>query len=224
VYNEGNSIVACLDRLCAAITLPFEILVVYDSLDDTTRLHAEQYARDDPRVLPTLNTFGRGPAQAIRYGIEHASADVAVVTMADGSDDPTQVDALARLVQRGVVVAAASRYMAGGSQIGAPFLKSSMSRLAGLSLYWFARVGTHDATSSYKAYDRAFVKEVGIESDAGFEVAIELVVKARRRRLPVAEIPTIWLERTTGASNFRVWAWLPRYLHWYFYAFGSRIA
>ena len=67
------------------------------------------------------------------------------------------------------------------------------------------------------------MKEVGIESDTGFEVAIELVVKARRRRLPVAEIPTIWLERTTGTSNFKVWAWLPRYLHWYFYAFGSRI-
>ena len=223
VYNEGDSVVACLDRLCAAITLPFEILVVYDSPDDTTRPHAEKYAREDPRVVPTLNTFGRGPAHAIRYGIEHASADVAVVTMADGSDDPTQVDALARLVQRGVVVAAASRYMAGGSQIGAPFVKSMMSRLAGLSLCWFARVGTHDATSSFKAYDRGFVKEVGIESDAGFEVAIELVVKARRRRLPVAEIPTIWLERTTGTSNFRVWAWLPRYLHWYFYAFGSRI-
>ncbi|HYL52131.1 MAG TPA: glycosyltransferase family 2 protein [Acidimicrobiia bacterium] len=223
VYNEGDSIVACLDGLCAAINLPFEILVVYDSLDDTTRPHVEEYARDDPRVVPTLNTFGRGPARAIRYGIEHASADVAVVTMADGSDDPTQVDALARLVQRGVVVAAASRYMPGGSQIGAPFVKSMMSRLAGLSLYWFARVGTHDATSSFKAYDRAFVKEVGIESDTGFEVAIELVVKARRRRLPVAEIPTIWLERTTGTSNFKVWAWLPRYLHWYFYAFGSRI-
>ncbi len=40
VYNEGDSVVACLDRLCAAITLPFEILVVYDSLDDTTRPHA----------------------------------------------------------------------------------------------------------------------------------------------------------------------------------------
>ena len=223
VYNEGDSIVTCLDRLADAITLPCEILVVYDSPDDTTRPYAEKYARDDARVVPTLNPLGRGPAYAIRFGIEQATAPVVVVTMADGSDDPTQVDALARLVQRGVVVAAASRYMPGGSQIGAPFVKSMMSRLAGLSLCWFARVGTHDATSSFKAYDRAFVKEVGIESDTGFEVAIELVVKARRRRLPVAEIPTIWLERTTGTSNFKVWAWLPRYLHWYFYAFGSRI-
>jgi len=223
VYNEDDSIVECLDGLVEAITYPFEILVVYDSLDDTTRPHVEKYARADARVKPTLNTYGRGPANAIRFGIDHASAPVALVTMADGCDDPSQVDALVRLVERGCVVAAASRYMPGGQQIGAPWLKSSMSRLAGLSLYWFARVGTHDAKSSFKAYDREFVRTVNIESDAGFEIAIELVAKARRRRLPVAEIPTVWLERTSGASNFKLWKWLPRYLRWYFYAFKPRI-
>ena len=224
VYNEGDSIVACLDGLVDAMTDPFEILVVYDTLDDTTRPHVEKYAEQDPRVVPTLNTYGRGPANAIRFGIEHATAPVAIVTMADGSDDPTQVDALARLVERGCVVAAASRYMAGGQQIGAPFVKSTMSRIAGLSLFWLARVGTHDATSSFKAYDRDFVREVGVESTAGFEVAIELVAKARRHRRPVGEIPTIWLERTSGASNFKLWRWLPRYLRWYFYAFQPRIS
>ena len=223
VYNEGDGIVTCLDRLVDAITLPFEILVVYDSPDDSTRPFAEKYALDDPRVVPTLNPLGRGPAFAIRAGIAQASAPVVVVSMADGSDDPTQVDDLTRLIERGVVVAAASRYMPGGAQIGAPWLKSTFSRWAGLTLCWFGRVGTHDATSSYKAYDRAFVEDVGIESDAGFEVAIELVAKARRRRLPVGEIPTIWLERTQGASNFKMWKWLPRYFHWYFYAFGPRV-
>jgi dolichol-phosphate mannosyltransferase len=223
VYNEGDGIVTCLDRLVDAITLPCEILVVYDSPDDSTRPYAEKYAEVDSRVVPTLNELGRGPAFAIRAGIEQASAPVVVVTMADGSDDPTQVDELTRLIERGVVVAAASRYMPGGAQIGAPWLKSRFSMWAGLSLYWFARVGTHDATSSFKAYDRAFVGDVGIESDAGFELAIELVAKARRRRLPVGEIPTIWLERTQGASNFKMWKWLPRYFHWYFYSFGSKI-
>ena len=222
-YNEDEAIVTCLDQLVGEIKSPFEILVVYDSPDDTTRVPAEKYALEDPRVVPTLNTDGRGPAHAIRFGITAANGDVVVVTMADGSDDASQVDQLARLVRRGVVVAAASRYMKGGQQIGAPFLKSTLSRLAGLSLCSLARVGTHDATSSFKAYDRAFVQRVGIESTAGFEIALELVAKARRRRLPVAEIPSIWLERTTGASNFKLWAWLPRYLHWYRYAFGPRI-
>jgi cellulose synthase/poly-beta-1,6-N-acetylglucosamine synthase-like glycosyltransferase len=222
VYNEGDLVVPMLVRILDSVTMPCEVLAVYDSEEDTTRPHLEEMARSDPRLISTHNTFGRGPAQALRYGFAKASAPVVVVTMADGSDDPTQIEPLVRLVERGVVVAAASRYMHGGQQVGAPFPKRLLSRAAGLSLYWFARVGTHDATNSFKAYDRTFVEEVGIESAHGFEIGIELVAKARRRRLPVAELPTIWLERQVGASNFQLRAWVPRYLRWYRYAFGPK--
>jgi glycosyltransferase involved in cell wall biosynthesis len=222
-YNEGETIVPCLDRIFAAVTLPCEVLVVYDDPTDATVAYLEKYARDEPRLLPVLNELGPGPARAIRWGIEHARAPVAVVTMADGSDDAEQIDELSKLVERGVVVATASRYMSGGQQIGGPVVKSSLSRIAGLSLYWLARVGTRDATNSFKAYSTDFVREVGIESDAGFEIGIELVAKARRRRLPVAELPTIWLERGHGQSNFKVMRWLPRYLRWYRFAFGPAL-
>jgi hypothetical protein len=144
--------------------------------------------------------------------------------MADGCDDPQQIDDLVRLVERGVVIAAASRYSRGGQQVGGPFLKSALSRMAGLSLWALARVGTHDATNSFKAYDSAFVKDVGITSSAGFEIGIELVAKARRARLPVAELPTIWLERHQGMSNFKLAGWLPHYLHWWAFAFGPRLS
>jgi len=219
-YNEGAAVVPFLDRIFEAITLPAEVLVVYDTLDDTTVPFLESYAQREPRLRPVLNTLARGPANALRFGIGQATADVVVVTMADGSDDPMQIDQLTRLVERGVVVACASRYMRGGQQVGGPWIKGRVSRLAGVSLHLLARVGTHDATNSFKAYSRAFVERVGIDSDAGFELGIELVAKARRLGLPVAELPTIWLDRADGTSNFKVKAWIPRYLHWYLYALG----
>lgn len=219
-YNEGAEIVECLDRILESVTLPCEVLVVYDTEDDTTAPYAADYARRDQRVRPLLNTEGRGPAAALRCGIASAVADVTVVTMADGSDDPMQIDQLTRLVERGVVVAAASRYMRGGQQVGGPRLKGLVSRLAGLSLHLIARVGTHDPTNSFKAYSTAFIREVGIASDAGFELGIEMVAKARRRGLPIAEIPTIWLDRSHGQSNFKVREWIPRYLRWYVAALG----
>jgi dolichol-phosphate mannosyltransferase len=219
-YNEGEAVVPFLDRVFEAITLPAEILVVYDSPDDTTVPFLRAYAERNERLRPLHNTFGKGPAQALRYGIDHAAADVVVVTMADGSDDPMQIDQLTRLVERGVVVACASRYMRGGQQVGGPWLKGRISRLAGVSLHVVGRVGTHDATNSFKAYSRSFVQRVGIDSDAGFELGIEMVAKARRRGLPVAELPTIWLDRANGTSHFEVKAWIPRYLHWYLYALG----
>ena len=150
-------------------------------------------------------------------------ADVVVVTMADGCDDPQQIDQLTRLVERGVVVAAASRYSRGGQQVGGPLVKGFMSRVAGATLRVFARVGTWDPTNSFKAYDRRFVQEVGIHSDQGFEVGLELVAKARRLRRPVAEVPTIWLDRTYGVSHFKVVKWVPAYLRWYRFAFGPRL-
>jgi dolichol-phosphate mannosyltransferase len=223
VYNEGDHIVPVLDRLFEAITLPCEVLVVYDTPDDTTRPVVEAYAEEEPRLVPTHNTDGPGPGQAIRFGIEQASAPVVVVTMADGCDDPMQIDALTRLVERGVVVAAASRYMRGGQQVGGPWFKQTLSKAAGVSLYLLARVGTHDATNSFKAYDADWVRSVGISSDRGFEIGIELVAKARRLRRPVAELPTIWLDRSFGASNFKLRAWLPRYLRWYRFAFGPQL-
>lgn len=221
-FNEGPAIVTCLDRILEAVTLGCEVLVIYDSEEDSTVPHLLAYAANVAAVRPLLNSYGRGPAPAIRFGIDNAVAPVICVTMADGSDDPQQIDQLTRLVERGVVIAAASRYVTGGQQVGGPWLKGRLSRLAGRSLARFARVGTHDATNSFKAYSRAFVREVGIESDAGFEMGIEMVAKAKRRRLPVAEIPTIWLDRGTGQSNFRMRAWIPRYLHWYMHAIDPR--
>jgi dolichol-phosphate mannosyltransferase len=222
-YNEGENIVSVLERLSEAVLLPCEILVVVDDPADSTRPAVERLAEREPRLRCLVNDYGKGPANAIRYGIDHATTPVAVVTMADGCDDVRQIDDLVRLVERGVAVAAASRYMAGGQQVGGPLLKGMMSGTAGRSLRLLARVGTRDATNSFKAYSTAFVRAVGIESRDGFEIGIELTAKAKRLGLPIAEIPTIWLDRQDGLSNFRVAAWLPKYLRWYRFAFGRRL-
>ena len=223
-YREGPAIQPVLARIAEAVTLPFEALIVVDAADDPTVEVVEELARSDPRFRILVNEYGRGPGNAIRYGVDRAAATAILVTMADGSDDPRQIDELARLVERGVVVACASRYMSGGQQVGGPALKSFLSKAAGRSLHLFARVGTRDATNSFKAYSTDFVRTVGIESSAGFEMGIELTAKARRLRLPVAEIPTIWLEREQGVSNFKVASWIPAYLHWYLFAFGPRLS
>lgn len=222
-YNEDDAIVGVLDRMFESVRLSCEVLIVVDSEDDNTVPVVVEYAQKEPRLRYLVNTYGRGPANAIRFGIDSSAAPVAVVTMADGCDDPRQIDDLARLVERGVAVACASRYMAGGQQVGGPYLKGFLSRLAGRSLRWLAHTGTRDATNSFKAYSTEFVRQVGIDSRDGFEIGIELTAKAKRMRLPVAEIPTIWLDRQAGVSNFKVARWIPKYLRWYRFAFGSRL-
>lgn len=222
-YNEGEHIVPAIERIVESVTIDFVVTVVVDAETDTTAPVVRRIGDDDARIQLLVNTYGRGPANAIRYGIDHAEAPTVVVTMADGCDDPRQIDELVRLVERGVVVAAASRYMPGGQQVGGPRLKTLISRTAGTSLHLLTGVGTRDATNSFKAYDRDFVRRVGIESRHGFEIGLELTAKARRARLPVAEVPTIWLDRTFGESNFQLRRWIPKYLRWYRHAFGPRV-
>ncbi|MCX6416716.1 MAG: glycosyltransferase family 2 protein [Actinobacteria bacterium] len=220
-YNEGDSIFLALDRIAESVKSEFECIVVVDDENDSTCAAVKLQNKNDGRFKLEINRLGRGPANAIKHGIEVCNSGTVVVTMADGSDDPQLIDPLVRLIERGVVVAAASRYMSGGQQVGAKGIKSSFSKLAGRSLYFLARVGTHDATNSFKAYNTKFVRQAGISSKHGFELGIEMVAKARRLRLPIAELPTIWLERNSGESNFKLTKWIPHYLSWYFFAFGK---
>lgn len=221
-FQEGAAIIAALRRISDSVALPYEALVIVDFAEDSTIAAVGEVADEFPDVTVLVQSYGRGPANAIRYGMDHATAPCIVVTMADGSDDVRLVDDMVRLVERGFVVVAASRYMPGGAQVGGPRLKGLMSKSAGRSLHLLARVGTRDATNSFKAYSTEFVRSVGVESQAGFEVALELVAKARRRRLPVTELPSIWLDRSEGTSNFRLAPWLPNYVRWYVHAYGPQ--
>lgn len=221
-YQEGISITAVLERINELVKVDFECLIVIDSIEDSTKKFVEEYGTRDPRYKIILNNIAPGPAHAIKSGILQSSNNYIIVTMADGSDDPSDVDKLVKLLDRGVVIAAASRYMSGGQQVGAPFIKSFLSRMAGLSLFYLRRVGTKDVTNSFKGYNKVFIERVGIESTDGFEIGLELIAKARRLKLPVAEIPTIWIEREKGASNFKIMKWLPKYMKWYFVALGLK--
>jgi glycosyltransferase involved in cell wall biosynthesis len=219
-FEEGEAVVPGITNLIQEIQQPNEVLVVVDKPSDSTVAPVKKLSQEYPSIRLVVNTYGPGPANAIRFGIDQAVANVVVVTMADGCDDPRQIEELAHLVKRGVVIASASRYMPGGQQVGGPRLKRLLSRVAGKSFALLTGVGTRDATNSFKAYDKNFVNKVGIHSRHGFEIGLELTAKARRQGLSVAEIPTTWIDRTYGKSNFRLAKWLPRYLGWYLFGLG----
>jgi hypothetical protein len=109
--------------------------------------------------------------------------------------------------------------MAGGAQKGGPFIKSLMSRVAGITLRLFAQVPTYDSTNSFKLYRTSFLQKQKIESTGGFELGLELVAKAHVQKEKIVEVPTTWTDRCDGKSNFKTVAWTPKYLRWYFYAF-----
>jgi len=198
------------------VKTPYEAVFVYDFDKDNTLpvLHQAQ------KMLPiriVKNRFGRGVLNALKTGLSTAEGPFIVVTMADCSDDLTDVDRMVARAREGYDVVAGSRYMRGGKQVGGPRLKRTLSRLAGLSLHYLSGIPIRDVTNNFRLYRKTVLEKVEIESQGGFELALELTVKAHCAGFRVTEIPTIWNDRRAGESRFRLGRWLPRYLRWYVY-------
>lgn len=223
VYNEAENIERLMDALQASISVPLELLIVYDHETDNTVPRVNSIARRYPFPIRLLqNQFGTGALNALKSGFRESRGEAVLVVMADLSDDFSVVDEMYRLITTaGFDIVCGSRYMPGGRQIGGPLLKKSISRLVGLSLHYLTGLPTHDVTNSFKMYKRRFLNGVKIESQGGFEIGMELVVKAFLNGAKITELPVTWLDRTAGKSRFRIWRWAPNYLGWYLYALSK---
>jgi len=217
VYNEGANIGATLLAIEQKIHTPHKIYIVYDFDQDNT-LPVVKDLREAGLPIELLKNPDGGVANAIKTGLKSAIGNYLLVTMADLSDDYSVVDEMCRLMSQGYDIVCGSRYAKGGRQIGGPVVKKFLSRLAGFSLKYLAGLRTFDATNSFKLYRKAMLDSIDIESDRGFEIGIEILVKAHFAGFKVTEIPCVWRDRQAGKSRFRVFKWAPKYLRWYFYA------
>ena len=218
VYNEGENIKTAVENIEREVKYPYVINVIYDFDEDSTIEPAKKL-----NVNLVKNKYGRGVLNAIKTGLEDVQTEFAIVTMADLSDPPQVMnDMINSAVKNNADIVCASRYMSGGGQLGGPLIKKFMSKFAGLSLHYLAGLPVHDVTNSFKLYRKSFLNEVKIESTGGFELGLELVVKAFKSGKKITEVPTVWRDRTAGKSNFKLIEWLPKYLKWYVKAFGGK--
>lgn len=222
VYNEGSVIGKTITNVEKSVNLPHELLIIYDMDEDNTVLPVKKLQKKYNNLKLIKNIYGKGALNALKTGLKKAKGEAVCVMMADLTDDPKIVNEMMKKFMKGADIVAASRYMNGGHQIGGPILKQLMSRGAGLSLYYLAGIPTHDATNSFKIYSKQFLNKTKIESNGGFELGIELTVKAHFNGFKVAEVPTTWTYLAKD-SRFYLKKWLPKYLKWYFWALSKRL-
>jgi glycosyltransferase involved in cell wall biosynthesis len=217
VYNEAGNIKIAIDKIEKEVKLPHEISIVYDRDEDTTVPVVREIANNYRNPVSLVkNKYGRGVLNAIKTGLEEAKTEFVIVTMADLSDPPEVMnDMLLKAQKENVDLVCGSRYMKGGKQYGGPLLKGMFSRMAGMSLHWLTGIPTHDISNSFKMYRKSMLDTITIESVGGFEIGMEITVKAFVAGYKIGEVPTEWRDREEGKSNFKLWKWLPHYLHWY---------
>jgi hypothetical protein len=225
VYHEEDNVRRLWAEATSELPGPFVAHFVYDDERDPTVAVLEELRRNGQegagRIELVLNAEG-GVLNALRAGFGALPAVgrfPVLVMMADLSDELSVVGRMVAEWRRGATVVAARRYMKGGRHIGGPRVKRTLTRLAGKSLYWMGRLPVQDATNNFRLYDADFLRAQAIESRGGFELAMELTVKAVAQGARVVEVPSTWRDRTGGSSKFRLLQWLPHYLRWYAWAY-----
>jgi len=223
IFFEEKNILKIFAEIQKKVKTPHETIIIYDLDSDPTVEVAKEYIKKNKlkNILLIKNNSGngRGVMNAIKTGFNKSKREAIVVLMADLSDDIMQIDQMYKLSQKGFDVICASRYMPKGKKIGGPFLKTFLSRTAGITLHYIFKIPTFDPTNAYKMYKKRIFKNIKIESTGGFEYSLEILLKAHKLGYKITEIPTVWRDREDGKSNFKLLKWLPNYIKWYLSVF-----
>jgi dolichol-phosphate mannosyltransferase len=81
-------------------------------------------------------------------------APFAVVLTADDDYNAGFIDALVARADSGCDIVCVSRFMAGGSMVGCPWLKARLVRAGNFTPYHMARLPTRDASNGFRLFSR----------------------------------------------------------------------
>ena len=141
----------------------------------------------------------------------------------DLADDPRTINNMYKLAKQDYDIVCGTRYSKGGKQLGGGLIKTVLSRIAGRMTPILLGIPTSDLTNGFKMYRNSLLDKINIESQGGWEFAMEILIKAHFMGFKITETPSTWTERSSGKSKFKLYKWLPRYIYWYWWGLSQRI-
>lgn len=189
--NEEGSVAACVKHARTWFErsgLRGEVIVVDNGSTDRSREEAE---RAGARVIEERK---RGYGAAHRRGFEESRGDIIVMADADATYDLLQLDPLIEPLRQGYDMTVGNRMdsMSPGAMtwshrfIGTPAISLLLRLFAG------SRLG--DSQCGLRAFTREAYERMDLRS-TGMELASEMILKASRRGLKVAERPVPYAVR-----------------------------
>ena len=220
VYNEGPNIRSVLESFRSELRVPYRVLICYDFDGDTTLAALKPLAPEDYH-FDLVKNEERGVMEAIRTGLRQTTAPYIVTFPADDHYNAARINGMMQEAVAGSDIVCASRFMHGGCMTGCYWLKAGLVRVAAFLLYHIGRLPTHDPTNGFRLFSRRVIEQIPCESQVGWAFSLEWLVKCHRLGWRVAELPAEWHERKSGKSRFRILAWLPQYLEWFWYGLAT---
>jgi glycosyltransferase involved in cell wall biosynthesis len=193
--NEAKNIPWVLRRM----PLYVDEVVIVDGRSTDNTVGVARALRSD---IVVVNEQRKGKGVALRSGFAAATGDIIVMLDADGSMDPQEIGWFVSPLQHDYDFVKGSRHVTGGGSEDLTWLRRTGNR----ALTGLANAVLHsnysDLCYGYIAFRRECLDILQLESD-GFEIETELIVRAAKAGLRIAEVPSWELDRISGASNLQ---------------------
>ncbi len=202
-YNEEKVIresVKALQDILEALPVDFEIIISEDGSTDRTLEIAKSMESENVRVVHNEERMGKGAS--IKNAIDHTRGNIVMFVDADMASDPSHLKQLIEMLDSGAAIVVGSRYLPESDA-----KRSVVRNLASRSFNTLVRtiLGSRltDHQCGFKAFRKDLVLPVIAEvEDKHWFWDAELLVRAQRKGLKVAEIPIKWSE--SNDSRFRL--------------------
>jgi len=216
VRNEGVNLRFMLKMLRAIVEVPYEVLIVHDTLDDDS-LQVVSEISSDQAVHAVHNTLGPGVVNALRAGVAASRGRYVLIFAADEVGPVLAIEDMLALMERGCEFVSCTRYAYGGRRLGGSFVGGVLSRAANKLFHWLAGSVLTDCTTGIKMFRRDRFESLHLESGPiGWAVAFEMSIKAQLGSLMLGEVPIVSIDRLYGGrSTFRVGPWTAAYFRWF---------
>lgn len=221
-HNEEDNIAQVIGEIESTVAVNHELIIINDHSTDRTAIIVSGLMGRYPNLRLIENPLEGGFANAIKTGLTNIKTDLVVLVMADLCDDLNTINKMYERINQGYDIVCGARYISGGSRLGGSKFKGFLSSQAGKTLNFLLGIPTHDIANAFKMYRKKVIASIEIES-RGFEISMEIPLKAYYLGFKITELPTAWRERARGKTNFKIFKLLPVYLKLYFWAIYKKM-
>jgi dolichol-phosphate mannosyltransferase len=205
-YCEAANIGQLIQEI-EAVAQRISILVIDDSSPDETANIVRSFQKKYNNILLLSRSKKYGLGTAITDGfkvfLSLKNPPRYIVTMdADYSHNPKDVPRVVSAAKEGKGLAIGSRYCKGGRIINWSLFRLVTSRVANLIASVLVKAKIHDYTSGLRCYSTKLVRAIVADLHSQtYEIQIETVRQACRRKFDVREVPMTFVNRKKGKSK-----------------------